>query len=482
MVARREPNERLRALLAEARWTGAGLARAVNAIGAESGLPLSCTRASVSHWLAGVRPRPPVPELVAEALSRRLRRPVTARAAGLAMGDESVTPDPWAMDDPAAALVELSAIDADPNRRARLREVVYTLTEAQPPPWSGLPAPAGLAGPATPSAAHPATRAAGGPAGDSAGGRLTPTRQRGWPAQADAAVRVAGFFAAADATFGGGHARAALAAYLASDLAPRLRDGGRRLGLQRRMLTTAANLAYLCGFMCFDDDMQGAAQQYYLTALRLAAESGDRVAYGVVLGAMSAQAHYLGHHVQALRLAEAAANKITPKAGPITVAFMLGQLAVARAFVGERGAALADLRGAERRMDRANPIPDVIGPYQRASLDHQRAEVLLALGDRRGAISAMTAALRHRRSGERRSHTVTLAWLAGIHLDAGHLEVAVETWHRFLDGYPYLRSGWADAAFATLRARIRPHRGNAAAWSLWRRAAEMSEPAGPDRQ
>jgi tetratricopeptide (TPR) repeat protein len=206
------------------------------------------------------------------------------------------------------------------------------------------------------------------------------------------------------------------------------------------------------------------------------------VSYGVVLGAMSAQAHYLGHHTQALHLAEAAVAEISPKAGPITVAFMRGQLAVARACVGERGGAFADLRSAERRLDRANPSSDVIGPYQPASLDHQRAEVLLALGDRRGAISALTTALRQRSAAERRSRTVTLAWLAGVHLDRGHLELAVETWHRFLDDYPYLRSGWADAALATLRARVRPHGGNAAAWTLWRRAAAMLEQEEPDPQ
>src|SRR5919198_5845824 len=90
MAAQREPNQRLRALLAEAGWTGQGLARAVNAVGAESGQRLRYTRASVAHWLAGVRPRPPVPELIAEAFSRRLGRPITVRAVGLAgAGGES---------------------------------------------------------------------------------------------------------------------------------------------------------------------------------------------------------------------------------------------------------------------------------------------------------------------------------------------------------------------------------------------------------
>ncbi|HEU5158576.1 MAG TPA: tetratricopeptide repeat protein [Streptosporangiaceae bacterium] len=458
MAAQREPNERLRTLLAEARWTGQGLARAVNAIGAESGRRLRYTRASVAHWLAGVRPRSPVPELIAEAFSRRLGRPITVRAVGLAEPDESpasgaarwtTAPVAATAADIAGALAELGSADADPARRAELRGAVYTL--ALPPPPRGAARRQGRV---------EAAAAATGPSD--------------WPGQVEAAAWVANFFSDADAAFGGGHARSALAAYLASDIAPRLRPAGAP-ATHGRMLAAAANLTYLCGFMCFDDTMHGAAQRYYAIALRLAAAAEDRQAYGVVLRAMSVQAHYLGHHVHALHLAEAAVTGGSRAARPATRAFLLGQLAVARAGVGDRGA-LADMRAAERALDRRDSTSDVIGAYHRAALDHQRAEMLVALGDRTGAIAALTSSLRHRPRTERRARTITLARLAGLQLDHGHLEAAVETWHRFLDDYPYLRCGRADAALATLRARIRPYRGNVAAGTLWRRAASPPEP------
>jgi hypothetical protein len=38
----------------------------------------------VSHWLAGRRPRSPLPELIAEAFARRLGRPLSAAETGLA--------------------------------------------------------------------------------------------------------------------------------------------------------------------------------------------------------------------------------------------------------------------------------------------------------------------------------------------------------------------------------------------------------------
>ncbi|MBB0232988.1 hypothetical protein FOE67_26720, partial [Streptomyces calidiresistens] len=86
MTHRRMPNERLRSLLDEADWTQEALARSVNAIGSEIGCPLRYDRTAVAHWLAGTLPREPVPELAAEALSRRIGRPVTPEAAGFGSG------------------------------------------------------------------------------------------------------------------------------------------------------------------------------------------------------------------------------------------------------------------------------------------------------------------------------------------------------------------------------------------------------------
>lgn len=76
-MARRQPNEPLAALLVEARWSAGELARAVNALGEAHALTLRYDRASVAHWIKGSRPRAPVPEFVAGALSRHTCRLVT---------------------------------------------------------------------------------------------------------------------------------------------------------------------------------------------------------------------------------------------------------------------------------------------------------------------------------------------------------------------------------------------------------------------
>lgn len=80
-------NLTLRALLAETEWTQETFARALGRVGAESGLRLSYDRTSVARWLRGSRPAPHVQRFMAEALSRRLGRPVAVDQLG--MGDGS---------------------------------------------------------------------------------------------------------------------------------------------------------------------------------------------------------------------------------------------------------------------------------------------------------------------------------------------------------------------------------------------------------
>jgi hypothetical protein len=487
MARSQEPNVVLRRLLAETGWTEDRLARAVNEVGAEAGLSLRYGRSAVSHWLAGRRPW--VPALLAEALSRGLGRPVTVADIGLATagpaadrtpGNDTAGTDTAGNDtagpgqDAAAALIRLAGSHRGRGAHAG-RDDAYRLAALTVPAW-----PAAVAvRPACPDQNQDQEQ-------DQDRDRNRDrdrdrNRQRLTAGQVAAAEEMLRVFSDTDTAFGGGQARTALAAHLAYDIAPRLRITAAPV-LRSRMFAAATALTYLCGFMCFDDEQHAMAQRYYRIALDLAAENGDPAAYAITLRSMSVQAHTLGHLRAAAQLAEAAATTSKRKVPLDREPFFLGQMAVAAAADGDRPRALRTLSTAERRLHRATSAASrgangAMGAYHLAALAHQEAAVRAVLGDRPGAISALSASVRARPPGERRSRAITTASLAELQLADGNLEEAAAAWHAFLDDYPFLRSGRAATALRTMRSRLRPYAANRSAARLLARAAALSRPA-----
>ncbi|WP_037606392.1 hypothetical protein [Streptacidiphilus rugosus] len=442
-MAPRHPNARLRALAHEAGWSGAALARAVNRTGAETGLALRYDRTSVAHWMAGTRPPGQVAALVAEALSRALGRPVTLADAGL---EPAPAVAPLPADSPGRAL---AALDTEP---ARARP--YRLALADPDHLgTGRPS------------RHGRTSHDGG---------VPVTRAHVRSAQA-----MLHTFTSVDAAFGGGHSRTALTGFLGNSVADWL-NAPAPPRTRHELLLCASRLTCLAGLMCYDDEQQGTAQGYYLTAVGLAVEADDAPGHATALRALSAQAHDLGHREQALRLAEAAAAHALRL--PAThAAAVLGQLAVAAAGQGDHRRALSVLDHSAELLGR----PDEDGPgaespdYHAAAHEHQHAEVRVALGDSAGAVAALRRSLRVHPPGERRARAVVTARLAELLLDGGSLEQACTAWHGFLDDYPLLRSGRADRALRALRSRLQPFRGSAAARGVLARTDSLRRPPAP---
>ncbi|MFD6968755.1 tol-pal system YbgF family protein [Streptomyces sp. NPDC059979] len=455
-MARREPNGRLRTLLADARWSGQDFARAVNGVAAETGLTLRYDRTSISHWLAGTRPPAHVVALAAEALSRRTGRRVSpadtglARPAGAARARDRPGPGPHGADALApepAGVGTPGAGDAAAYAESLLGEIPVYSSAWRPPGW-------------------PPPHGTGTPTGAPTGAPARPAGRIGAD-HVEAAEAVLPVFRNADMMFGSGLARPALTRYLATTVAPWLRADAAP-AVRHRLLGCAARLAYTAGFLCFDGNQQGTAQAYYRAGLRLGREAGDPQCWAPVLRAMSVQAHHLGHRKQAWELAEAAAREVG-RLPSLQAAFVTGQLAVAEAGCGDRRAALIHLGEAERLLERSAGRHAAIGDYHPAALAHQQAEALAALGDARGAITALGTSLRHRPADERRARAVTLARLAELHLGQGHVERACATWHEMLDVVPQLDSARVDDAVRRLRGRLQPVRGNRTARALLER-------------
>jgi tetratricopeptide (TPR) repeat protein len=442
MAPGRKPNESLRLVLLEAGWTGQSLVDAVNSVGAEAGLTLHYGRASVTHWVSGMRPRPPATALIAEALTRRLRRRVSTDEIGFGCGDAPSGRGDDRAEWEADAMKRLVELNA--GRRQLVQGCAYTIAALSVPDW-----------------AMAITATSPSPSGP---GQVT-------LAQIETAQAMTRVFSDADSAFGGGQAQQALAGYLAENIAPLL-HARTPAATRRKLFAVATELTYLQAFMCFDEERHGTAQRYYRVALRLAAENRDPAAYAVTLRAMSVQAHALGHHQEATRLADGALSAAPGTAATVTRAFLHGQAAVAAAGARDRRTALAQLSTAERLIERAtSTTTTVTGAYHLSSLAHQQAVVLDALGDKPGACKALITSLRHRPATERRAHAITLARLAELQLDLSHLEDAVTTWNTFLDTYPGLKSGRARTAFKTMRSRLRVYQRSAAAKGILQRAS-----------
>ncbi|MFF7195903.1 hypothetical protein ACFZAM_19675 [Streptomyces sp. NPDC008079] len=446
-MAEHEPNQGLRALLSEARWSQVELAAAVNRAASEVGVPVSCDKSNVNKWLSGTRPQAKWRPLILEAFSRRLGRPVTHAEAGLPPSvAETATLAALTMPgDTVEGLVTIGREDMDPSRRKFFTTTLYA---------AALPIPAyiDLAGR---SEAHATGRATRIGAGEVATVRTMTDRI------ADILDEL-----------GGGHARPMAAAFLVNTVAPYLRADASET-VRKDMLAAASDLVYLTGWMAMYEKAHGLGQRYYVQALHLAADAEDHVTYCRTLRGMALQAANLKHGKRSLELADSAAEA-APKAGPRLQAFLSGQQAQGAALVKDKRLAFSRLAETQSALSKADNRRDAIGGYDQAAYFFHVSSVLYALGDVPGSIAAMQDSNRVRPPIEKQGRAHANGLLAQRQLEVGHLEASCATWSNFLDDYERLSSSRADEHFGALRRRLRPHLKNQHAREVYERAQELA--------
>ncbi|WP_206068725.1 hypothetical protein [Nonomuraea composti] len=400
-------NRALAALIEQAGWTHAATAQHVNAVAAETGERLHYDRSAVGHWLTGTVPRPEAVHAAVEAFRRRLgRADLTPEHLGWP-GAAAAPPadDPW-HGDPVARLATLGEDDLL-NRRTVLTAGTFTLAALSGLAGRGVPAVAALSGLVRRGTRAPVSRAG---AGDVARVRA-----------ATAA------FADLDDRFGGGHARAAVAAYLSREVTPLLGVAGGRA--RPDLFTAAAELSYLAAYMAMDAGANALAQRYYISTVRLADEAGDLVLRATALRSMAVQAAELGHDAEALALADAAASALGGHGPRRTLAWITGMRAEAHAAAGTRWDALTLLRRTETQLERADSPPETewLGNYRRESLEHQIGLTLTQLGDHATAARHFTASMEARQPVELRTRVLIGLRAAHASVRAGDPEQAAVT-------------------------------------------------------
>lgn len=424
--AQRTPNRQLAALIAEAGFSNAGLARRVDQLGLEHGLDLRYDKTSVTRWLRGQQPRGTTPALIAEVFTRRLGRRLTAQDLGLDACAPVYAGLEFAATPEEAVDIVSGLWRKDSGSHAELRKIAFT------PAGLVVPSRDWLIGRADDRVSRGDQAAARIPAqGRPAAPRQRSQTERG-PGQKVtggdiAALRSVGeLFRALDHAYGGGHARQALVRYLEHEAEPMLRGVyGEQTG--RRLFAAAADLTRLAGWTSYDIGAHGLAQRYFVQALRLSQAAGDRAYGSYVLVTMSRQAVYLGHGREAVQLARVAQQGVGSSVPPVVQALLHSVEARGHGVLGEVRACTASLVRAERALESARPgdeAPHWARFFDEAQLADEFGHCHRDLQQYRAAAQHAERSLQLRAPGFARSRLFCRVVLASARLGLGELDQA----------------------------------------------------------
>ncbi|MFC1412947.1 regulator [Streptacidiphilus sp. N1-12] len=509
----RSHNQRLAALIEEAGFSHAGLARRVDQLGLEHGLDLRYDKTSVTRWLRGQQPRGATPALIAEVFTRRLGRRLSAQDLGL----DACAPVYAGLEfaeTPAEAVDIVSSMwRKDTGAHSELRRIAFTPAglvvpsrdwligrsddrvareTAQdlgigPGPGPGRPVmrPAGLAPGIPAQTRRPPLPVAGGGNGNSGGignaggigsgvaglhGELAPPppppRGLHRVGRGDvAAVHAVGdLFRSLDNAYGGGHARQALIRYLESEAEPMLR-GRYNEAIGRSLFGAVADLTRLAGWTSYDIGAHGLAQRYFVQSLRLAQAANDRLYGAYVLVTMSRQAVYLGHGREAVQLARVAQQGIGTAAPTAVQALMHAAEARGHGLIGDARSCTTSLVRAERALQAARPsdeMPSWARFFDEAQLADEFGHCYRDLQQWRPCAQHAERSLRLRATGYARSRVFCRTVLATARLGLGEVDEACTAATEALRGATEMRSLRAVEYLREFSRRLGPYRGTAA--------------------
>ncbi|MEU9127788.1 tetratricopeptide repeat protein [Kitasatospora sp. NPDC048540] len=388
MATPRTPNQQLADVMDEAGLTLEALARATKAVAAESGVRLGTSRSAVHAWVSsGAFPAGSTPAYVAEALSRKLRRPVTAAEIG--WGEDTGTD--LMLLSPAAAATETGRLLVHPRRD--FLALGFSATA--------------LLGPLA-----PAPRATAAPPAVGAGRRIG-------SGEIMAVRQFTAAFRASDELLGGGHGLSVAGVFLSDVVAPMLHGTFAGDRARTDAFAAAADLATLIGFKCHDAGREGAAQRHYQLAIRLARETDPDDRTGQAAWGMRALVHQaldLGQRTGTVDLAEAALARTRGRVDKRTEALLLITAARAHGAGGNPKAAAALIDAArEAARTGTDALPSyaaAAGPTDAVIASHT-GRTLTEMGHHAAAEKHYRAALSDRTDHTyRRARALTLANVA----------------------------------------------------------------------
>jgi len=402
-------NRQLRARLSEAGWSPETFARRITEYGLRQQIPARVHEKTPYHWLRDGRcPHDPVPELAATVLSERLGRSVTPADLGW-HPTRSLT---RRADDGLAflwfsggAIRGLEEVASGMQRRGFLA----------------------LAGSALTAVAHQwmvldSQRLA---AVLDGGRRIDEALVAQFERLADVRRRM-------DDALGGGALFEAVTADLRL-VVRLLKTGTYSETLGRRLYSVAAEFARLAGWACHEQQAEGAAQRYWIIALRAAHEADDGPLGAYIVMLMGNQAVEMGSPANAVTLMSSALT--TRDLGATQQANIMGCLARANGRVGDARAATTHIARSFELLDsaRREDDPPWLYWFDHTHLTSRTGQTLLSLGKAALATGHLQSAVSNRDNEQPRAGVWWLTALATAQLRAGDAEQALATAHEAVD-------------------------------------------------
>lgn len=276
-----------------------------------------------------------------------------------------------------------------------------------------------------------------------------------------------------DNRFGGGRAREAVVAYLATDVARVLSDGRFARGCRPHFELAAAEMYQLAGWMAYDVGDAKGGRKDLRQALELATVAGDDALTAEMLAAMSHQAAFSRQPDEAIDFALAARRAAHRSGAPALQAEAAALEAQGLALSKDARGCIAALHRAERAFHAATGenTPQWLLYFDRAYLSAKFAQALRDLGRPVDAERFARDSLQMS-DGYDRGRLFNTALLATILADAGQVDESVSTARDAVQMAGRVRSVRAQGYLREAGTRLLPYSSHSGARELFREMRE----------
>ncbi|GAA3537454.1 hypothetical protein GCM10022235_01140 [Kribbella ginsengisoli] len=195
----------------------------------------------------------------------------------------------------------------------------------------------------------------------------------------------------------------------------------------RRLFSTLAEAARICGWLHFDAGRHAAAQSYYISALRASASAGDRASGANVLAFMAIQTYSVGNPQDAVNLVRTA-QRDARTATPLVQAMLHMRAGRALSKIGDRVGSARELDAARTSYAAGSSDDDPSWAYwmSAAEIEMTAASAALELENPRQALASFAAAREnsYAADGYARDNALFLVRSADAHLRLGDVDAA----------------------------------------------------------